>query len=90
MHLDPVGLRRRAHAHTVLPSIVTQLNYYYPTPEVFHSGSRHNARPALVDRVVSEVFLLYCPSLNIADYGLQRLDYVASRPLRRIGRLELK
>jgi hypothetical protein len=44
MHLDPVGLRRGALAHTVLPSIVTQLNYYYPPPEVFHSGSGHKAR----------------------------------------------
>jgi hypothetical protein len=42
MHLDPVGLRRRALAHTVLPSIVTQLIHYYPPPEVFYSGSGHN------------------------------------------------
>jgi hypothetical protein len=43
MHLDPVGLRRRAPEHTVLLSIVTQFNYYYPPPEVFHSGSGHNS-----------------------------------------------
>jgi hypothetical protein len=42
MHPDPVGLRRRAHAQTVFPSIVTQLIRYYPPPEVFHSGSGHN------------------------------------------------
>jgi hypothetical protein len=62
MHLDPVGLQCRAHAHTVLPSIVTQLIRYYPPPEVFHSGSGHT----MVKSGIADVCVLVPPDLRIA------------------------